>query len=450
MNPCRYHPVEAALFHCRQCNYYACESCADECDQYSGQHRCFLCKGQLESLGSAQAAKPFWRQLKQFFRYPFASGPISCLLIASLISLLGLYIPLLSLLATALIYKYCFCCLEETALGQLRPPAFSEASSGGLSLLIQIAAILLINIGAIFVAANFLGAAAAITVALLVTMALPAAFMILAIDKDLGQAIHPGRQWRLIANIGASYFILLILIFIMISSVGFLHYVISDNFAAVGQFASFLVSNYYTIVIFHLLGYTLYQHQDKLGLVGQESNSHSDVRSHKQRCKAKAGMLLKDGDYRGACNVYHDYLGKNPRDNEIADRLFNLLLASKNSDGLDFYADQYLQLLFNTEQTFKVSSSYKQLLLINPAYRPKWPNLSQRLAEQLYQLGDFKNAARLLKDFHKLEEDPSLVIQAYRLMVEILNEIPNTLKQRQQYQAFVAKLEAKSAAGTKA
>lgn len=268
--------------------------------------------------------------------------------------------------------------------------------------------------------------------------------MILAIDKDLGQAINPLRQWRLMGTIGSSYLILLLLIFIMVSSVGALNYAISDNFSGAGQFLSVLVSNYYAIVVFHLLGYTLYQHQDQLGLVSQEQNNFGQIRTQKERCKAHASILLKDGEFRDACNCYHDFLRKHPRDTDIADRLFNLLLALKYQQGLELYADQYLQLLFNTEQLFKVSSCYKQLRLINKDYQPKWPNLSHRLAEQLYQLGDFSNAARLLKNFHKHEPDQKLVIEAYQLMVKILTEIPNTGKQQQQYLSFISKLEAKA------
>lgn len=444
MKPCRYHPLEASHFICHQCHYHACQQCAEENDQYTGEHTCFLCKAELEHLGSAQAAEPFWRQLKRFFHYPLATEAITALVIGSVISLLGLFIPLVSLLATAFIYKYCFCCLEETALGNLKPPQVNKASSGGFSLLLQIAGILLVNLGAVFLAAQFLGGTIALVVGIFAVIALPAAFMILAIDKDLGQAINPIRQWRLMGTIGSSYLILLLLIFIMVSSVGALNYAISDNFANVGQFLSILVSNYYTIVIFHLLGYTLYQYQDQLGLVSQEQSDFSQIRTNKERCKAHASMLLKDGDFRDACNCYHDYLRKHPRDTEMADRLFNLLIALKYQEGLELYADQYLQLLFNTDQLFKVSSCYKQLRLINKDYQPKWPNLSHLLAEQLYQLGDFNNAARLLKNFHKREQDKKAVAEAYQLMVKVLTEIPNTEKQQQQYLSFIGKLEAKA------
>jgi len=440
---CRYHPSDPALYHCETCSVDACTQCTDEAGNSSSEHFCFTCKSPLEHLGSGQSAKPFWRQLDQAFRYPLHKEPLSCLIIAAIISLAGLFIPFVGLLAAAFIYKYCFCCLEETALGNMTPPDVNNATTGGFVLLFQIIGIIVVNIGAILIAAAFVGETAAILVLCFVTIALPAAFMILAIDKEFGQAINPSKQWQLMVAIGPSYLILLIILFIMMSSVGLLNLLISENFSAVGEISSFLVSNYYAVVIFHLMGYTLFQYQDKLGLVEEEINTGAKQRTPKQRCKARASILLKEGDYQEAANLYHSFLNKFPKDTEIADRVFNLLLNSKNAQGLDRYADQYLQLLFDTEQNFKVSNSYKQLVAINPGYQPHHPKLKIQMADQLHQLGDFKNAALLLKNFHKENSDERLIIHAYSLMVEILEKLPNAQKQREQYQKFVLKLRAK-------
>lgn len=444
MKYCRFHPSEAASYHCPTCHYHACHQCTDEGDGHSADEGlCFVCKSPLDFLGAAYTAEPFWRRLGDAFRYPLASEPISVLLIAATISLVGLYIPLLNILAAAFLYKYCFACLEATAHGKNKAPNVTVATSGGIQLLLHIIGILVLGLGSIILIANFIGWLPASLWAVFVSIALPAAFMILAINKDFSQAINPSKQLELMSAIGPAYFLLLLLLFVMMSSVGLLQYIIGDNFSSIGQFSSLLISNYYAIVMFNVMGYAVFQYQDKLGISADVDDGKTKRRTDKQRLKAKVGIFLKEGNYYGASNLYHSYLDKYPQDNEINDRLFNLLTGINADAALIKFADQYLTQLFTSEQHFKISSSYKQLLQCSPEYKPNSPNLRLKLAQQLYQLGDFKKAALLLKDFHKQSSSEKLTIEAYSLMIDCLDKLPGTEAQQKQYQLFVEKLSSK-------
>ncbi|GAA6152805.1 hypothetical protein [Pseudoteredinibacter isoporae] len=443
MSYCRYHPCEPAAFYCEQCHYHACRSCSNDSDSFDDHSsQCFLCKGVLTSLGSAHTAEPFWRRIGKAFQYALGKESITALLIVAVISLIGLYVPFVSLIALAFLYKYCFFCLEQTAHGDMTAPDISKASSGGLQILLQIIGLLLLSVGSTIALAHFLGATAAILWVIFITAALPAAFMILAINKDFSQAINPGRHLELMGAIGPAYFILLILLFMMMSSVGLIHWMIGEQFSTVGQISSTLISNYYSVVMFHLMGYVVFQYQDKLGITAQEQEDKKNQRSDHQRLNAKLGMLLKDGDYQGASHLMQAQLSRTPKDRELADRLLNLLLETRNLNGLAKFSEDYFAQLFATEQHYKIGSRFQQIKTLIPDYRPQKMSLRLQLAEHLQEMGDHKQAALLLKNFHKECQDKRLIVEAYQLMVQCLQNLPNGLEQSRPYQQYVDKLSA--------
>lgn len=441
MSFCRYHPNEAASFYCEQCHYHACKNCSndnDSADENSAQ--CFLCKGPLDSIGSAHHAEPFWRRLGKAFRYALGKESITALVIAAIISLLGLYIPFVSLIAAAFIYKYCFFCLEQTAYGNMSAPDISRATSGGLIILLQVIGLLLLFIGSGVLVANFLGATIAILWLVFMVIALPAAFMTLAINKEFSQAVNPSRLLELMATIGPAYFVLLLILFVMISSVGMLHWMIGEQFSAIGQLSSLLVSNYYSVVIFHLMGYVVFQYQDKLGIVANEHHENKNLRNDRQRLNAKLGMHLKDGDYPGAINLMQGQLSRTPQDTEIADRLLNLLIELNDTNAIAKFADIYLAQLFATEQHYKVGSRAKQIKALVPSYLPNKMGLRLQLSQHFYDMGDTKQAALQLKNFHKDSTDKRLIIEAYELMVQCLKQMPNANTQCKPYLQYIEKL----------
>ncbi|MBB6521733.1 hypothetical protein [Pseudoteredinibacter isoporae] len=452
MSYCRYHPSEPATFYCEQCHYHACRSCTNDSDSFDeNSAQCFLCKSPMVSLGSAHTAEPFWRRIGKAFQYALGKESITALIITAVISLIGLYVPFVSLIALAFLYKYCFFCLEQTAHGNMTAPDISKATSGGLQILLQIVGLLVLSIGSTIVLAHFAGATIAILWMIFITAALPAAFMILAINKDFSQAINPGRQLELMGAIGPAYFILLILLFMMMSSVGVIHWMIGEQFSTIGQLSSTLISNYYSVVMFHLMGYVVFQYQDKLGIVAHEQDDKKNQRSDQQRLNAKLGMLLKDGDYQGASHLMQAQLARTPKDRELADRLLNLLLETKDLKALAKFTEDYFAQLFATEQHYKIGSRFQQIKTLIPDYRPQKMNLRLQLAEHLYEMGDHKQAALLLKNFHKDSQDKRLIVEAYQVMVQCLENLPNGKEQSRPYQQYVDKLSAdlKKLAGNK-
>jgi len=70
---CKYHPLEPALWYSPKRHIAFCERCVDSGETLGGmgQARCFVSGEELDYLGSANTAQPFWDRLGAFFRFPF-------------------------------------------------------------------------------------------------------------------------------------------------------------------------------------------------------------------------------------------------------------------------------------------------------------------------------------------------------------------------------------------
>ena len=70
MSYCEYHPNISASFLCDSCNIEFCENCSNHTD-YSQDARCLKCNNQLSKVKRSGVDNPFWRRLKESFKYPF-------------------------------------------------------------------------------------------------------------------------------------------------------------------------------------------------------------------------------------------------------------------------------------------------------------------------------------------------------------------------------------------
>ena len=441
MKTCKYHPLQAASYLCPNCQSYTCRTCVDDSQ---GEPGCFTCRGELESQGAAYTAVPFWRRLSEAFRYPLNGNAVAAIGISMVLNLMGLLVPWLLIFSSAVLTKYCFCCLENTAHGKMQAPDVTEAYTGGLRLLFQLFVIMLVAIGAVFLAARFIGFGMAITVGIFALVALPASFMVLAIEEDLRQAVNPLKLLQLMFTIGGPYLILLALLMVMLGSVEALSYLVGERFSTVGAIAQMAISNYYSVVMFHLMGYVIFQYQRELGFVAEDESQEHQQKNRDQLFQAELDVLVKEGEYEKALELCHAASKAQPKNKLIADTFFKLIIALKAQQPLQLYADSYLQLLLNLQQDFRVSAVYKMIKQQLPDYLPERAALRYQLALTLSELGDFKNAALLLKNFHRDFSGDALIIKAYSLMVQVLAHLPNTQVQQQQYRAFVERLQAKA------
>ena len=435
MDYCKYHPLAAATYACHNCTIHQCDKCIDDDPKHRGHSRCFLCGGVLESLGEGNAVEPFWRRLKEAFQYPVNSSAMTLIIGTAVLSLLATLMPFLLLLAalmglfaTGAMLKYSFTCLERTAMGEMKAPDMMEAYEGGIKLLFQLIFITLIMLVVVGAAAHYLGMAVAGLLGVVAVVSYPAILIRLAQTQSALSALNPLAALAIISAIGLPYGLLIAFIIMMMTSVAVLNEWIGTLIPAASYFLQAVVSNYYTVVIFHLMGYMLFQYQERLGysarIEDDDDEESQSLRSDAERYQAQIEVLLKEGEYEQMVDLYYRMFKQFPNDNQFYDKYFELLYACKKSVLMADFAGLYLDFTLRKKRYDKLTAIFKQILLVAPDYIPSTADMRLQLAKLLVQQGDNKLALKLLNGLHKQYPDSPVLVDAYQLMAGLLEEIP--------------------------
>lgn len=231
--------------------------------------RCGECDIRLHPLSVSDAIEPFHHRPWRFLAYPLNLGPAMHVLILSALSLLGI-LPLLGWLFFALVWflllHQALMAFKDTALGYLRPPEVA-LQTVSRPLVIKAALLLTALPLTIFVFDGRIGAWTDIPIiAGIALFVLPLMLMRLGIEESLLAAINP-LGWPIpIQRLGLDYWRLLAMLAALIGGATFLSQVIAD--AVPSQWLLPLVSPVQmgaTLIGFHLIGYAVFQHHERLG-----------------------------------------------------------------------------------------------------------------------------------------------------------------------------------------
>jgi len=446
---CKYHPLDGATYSCHACNICQCDKCID--DEHNVVH-CFVCGGVLESLGSANTVEPFWRRLREAFKYPVNANSMSLIVITAIISVLATLMPFLMILsvlmylfAAGAIMKYSFTCLERTALGEMKAPDVMEAYQGGIKLLLQLVLMVIVLSVIAGAAYYYFGAALGGLIGFIAVFSFPAILIRFAQTENMFEATNPFAAIALIAAIGLPYGLLIAFMLIMMTSVGVLHEWIGTLFPAVSYLLQSVVSNYYTVVMFHLMGYMLFQYQGQLGYSARsDEDEDRPKRSGQEHLAAKIEVLLKEGDYEQVVKFYYQAFKQYPNEPIFFEKFFDLLYACKKTALMADYGLTYLEFLNRRKRFDKLTPTLKQILFIVPDFLPNSPAMRVQLAALLKQQGDHKLAVKLLNGMHKLYPEFAGLPDAYYLLAATLAEIPNMQAQADKCRQMAAQLKRKA------
>ena len=431
MDYCQYHPLSPATHLCTHCDIYSCDKCVDDEHGLGPLAKCFQCGKKLDSLGASQTAIPFWRRLNESFRYPTNSDALLLIIGSAFLASLATFIPfgfILILLISGAVLKYGFCCLQDSAQGILDAPRIHEAYQGGLLLILQLFFLCLCVGGAIALSYNYLGAALTMLVSTLLIAALPAMIISLALSDNIFTALNPVVNYQLIRSIGLPYVLLLGFIMIMFSSIGIITELLSylpPMIQAIGEGA---ISNYYMIVILHMMGYMIFQYQHKLGFVARDDEEQYESRSDYSRERARIDIQLKEGNYEKVLKLFIALIQKNKKDRALHADFFNYLCAIQDKSSLQKLANSYFDILTQLQLLELLYSEFRRCRAICPNYHPDDPAISFTLAERTFASGDFKTTAQLLNGLHKAHPNYSKLIDVYELLPGEIKQLPNIKK----------------------
>lgn len=441
MDYCSYHPLAPATFSCEICHTHNCDTCVDE-GNGTGDARCFTCAQAVEHLGAANEATPFWRRLEESFRYPLKAHSLFLIIAVSLLTSILSYVPLTLLwylLVTGAFLKYSFSCLEQTARGLLVPPDITEAYSGGMALLGNLLVMLLVAGATVFAAYYYLGPQIAGLLAFLIIIALPAVIIMYGMTESLVEALNPLNLLRLIAAVGLPYGLLLAFIMIMSASVGVINQLIGYDYSLLSNVLQSTVSNYYTLVMFHIMGYMIFQYQGELGFAAREDFGETNPpRSARQRLAAKIDIRLKEGDYNDVVALFKMALKQFPSDREFNRQYFEFLYATGRD--IEGAASRYLDYLIGSQQEHQLVIIYKRVLQLEPHYRPDTAPTRHRLAAACKDSGDSLSAVKLINGLHREFSNYRQLVQAYELMAAALDDVPHRSEQAKACREFTRRL----------
>jgi len=443
MTHCKYHPLSQANYFCEQCDTHYCDVCSDESPQAINKHNprlCVRCDNELNELDHKRAINPFWRELSNVYTYPLTISSITILCVIALISSIVPYSLLLLLLSLIILSNYCVICLDETANGKMNPPSIDNLLSVNLTILFKIIALFFLMGGATRLSSNILGNDFAVLVALFFTITLPAAIITLVIDKKLLNAIDPVKLVSVVKNTGISYFFLCLFLIIMLSSLGVANeFLISKNPSFINFFATSLMSAYYAVIIFHLMGYVVYQNHERLGFPVKIDVQAPTLRPERKRQNDHVDTLIKAGDYEKATTLSSKLLTAEASLWEWK-RCFNLNLISADIIKLTAFLDKYFVILNEHKQVDLMAECYLKAHKRNSNYLPKNTQFQLDISKVLIEIGHYKNTILLLKNFHENSPDKKQIRQAYMLLSKSFSNLDGYEKQATNYAMKAAKM----------
>ncbi|MBW7471470.1 hypothetical protein QQF73_01345 [Marinobacter sp. M216] len=440
---CDYHPGSPAKWHCGECQMHYCSRCMPDADTRNRRALCPQCSKAMRYLGAATEVVPFWNRVGAFFRYPFHSDPLIVIAVCTLVpvvapaNLIGILIWLV--LAFAL-FKYTYAVINHTAEGHLKPPPVSVAFTGSGFDIVILQLLVFVLMGGLVAAAGMVGGPLLMMLALaFVVLAMPASIMVLAMERSVGAAVNPMNLAMLISRIGSPYFLLYgYLILLTLASGAAQDFAVNHFPFWVSQPLAGFLNSTFTLILFHMLGYLLFQYQEELGFASdlQDGPTGQDNRERDRsaRFDADIDMNLKDGNYDRVQSMLKEAL-KRDRDNALRiSQLYQLLTARNDLTELYRYHPRILGWLADRNDGDGMAAMLASLQTAEPQFRLEDPELAVRCARALYHRGQFRPALKLLQDFHKRFPDSDQLAPAYLLVAQTL---ANGLNQWEKATAFL-------------
>lgn len=429
---CKYHPEAPARWSCPTCQINYCKSCIPENNNGRPQY-CTVCKNTLHSVSSGNAIKPFWLITGKFFLYPLNLYPIGLLIALTILyaqfdpTLMG---RLMQFSISIVFMKYTYAVLEDTALGHMKPlPINSKVINDELDLPFkQILLTFIISSANAYVYKSFGYAAVSVT-AIITSIAFPAVVMVLAVEHSFFAAFNPILIISVIKRIGAPYFLLTFLLLMLVSASSSLMNMLygSVSYSTFVSISSF-TNMYFTLVMFHLMGYVLYQYHDELGyhieVEGDEAeNKKTAVIPTNPELRA-VEILIQEGKTKEASTKLLLLIKEKPSDHNTQMHNLQLQKLLGDMETYDKYAKKYISYLFSTEQATQAVKILPTILLTKPDFKPAQAKERFELAKLLKQNGQSKAAVSLINnlhiDFPAFEKIPEAYLLASKMLCEQL------------------------------
>lgn len=458
---CTYHPGENAAHTCSRCRANFCPSCiivkkSEVSGVKKNYYLCPKCNIYTEPIPFTDRIEPFWKRFPQIFQYPLHLHPVILILVLSVLqiafagfSLLGLIVQLVCM---GVLLTYANLALYASSHGNPRPPDFAlQKISANFSIVFKQMAIYIIFIVLGYKIATLLfpliGPEATVGVMAFYILALmfllPAMIIMLAVTKSLIAAILPHVFIRLAWRIGWPYlalcFFLLLLSLAPAAAANFLSAIIPPK----GLWPILtILSSYYMIVSYHLMGYILFQYHEKVGYKvdfdGEQdaASANRDAKSpaapvddEKKQLLSRVNIFIKDGDYNSAMTLIERDTEGHDMDPVIAERYYNLLKLTERSQDLPSFGRYYLRMIQGSNTTEKMAQVFLDCRKTDPGFVSDDADLLYLAAKSLNETGNFQPSIAAFLEFIERYPEHPMIPNAYFFTAKLLHEKLNNGRQ---------------------
>ena len=428
---CKYHPTKEAAFHCHLCDVDYCLACSDQTEQFGKStllNSCLVCGADLDEINADSRIEPFWARLNSIYLYPLHTQSLIAIVVLALMTVMFRNWGLFVIIPAIAICLYAFACLRSTAAGEADSPGIEETFTGSIGPVFSV--LMAIVAAALIVSGTYktMGVGFGILMTIFVTFCIPAMIIIIAIEERLGSALNPGKLISIIKTTGAGYFVMVLFVIVMLSSMGLMLELFGNtNFVGLSIFLTALIGNYYQIVIFHILGYLVYQNHSELGfrITGEAGVKESIKRTPEQRFNAKLAILMKAGRLEDARTLVRKRLTPESLLPEW-NRAFKVFTLAKPIEEIDTFFVKYLQILKRHDQEDRIADTYLALKKVKPEFSISDPSIRLDVADSLISIGKAVNAVALIKTLHKDSEDEDIVGRTLATLGKAFDFIPGS------------------------
>ncbi len=430
---CKYHPQAAARWYCDSCQVNLCPQCTKSLGPPNNIQACHACGEELSSLGLGNAIPPFWGRIPQFFLYPIKTDALMYLGMLSLLSLV-VFIPLLGFLIYLVIsyavLKYGYLILNHTARGNLSPPEVlgaNLAETNNLPLKQTVVFVLMIVVVA---AAAHAAPALGLATLLLMMFSIPASTMSMAINQSIFQALNPIALGGIIRRIGWPYLILYL--FLLLLSGG--SALAKEMLVAVLPLSLLIVlgtfvSSYFTVIMFNMMGYVVYQYHEALGLeevrefdanVGSAAAAATPEQTDPFETELR--ILINEGKIEQAKERLRERMRSLHSTVADRERYHKLLQLSRDCEESSRHGRELIQVLINLERKPDAVKVYADCVDLDSKFKLIEGGQTYMLAECANGVGKPALALRMLNKFGQRFSGHPDTIRAYFLAAKLLCE----------------------------
>jgi hypothetical protein len=389
----------------------------------------------LATTAAHAAPPPFWQQLPKVFTYPAHADALIKIFAYAIASAISESFLPLGWLWSALIWlaflAYCFGILERTARGHLVAAEvyMNDRTNKDYRPIMQVVIFILFMSLAI-VAGVTLGPVMGQVTLFLVSLVLPASIMVLALDERLGPALNPLRLLATIAGIGLPYFALCAFLFLLLESSQFLSngldFVLPEWLS---EIAADLITMYFMVSMYYLMGYALYQNHEALGVDVQVDPAAAQQNLQKSGRKGEPDILgpetralVADGKLEDAAGRIENRMRREWDNNKLHDQYHKLLLLDGKPKPIARHVNEYVPKLMREKKAARAVEVYEAARKAVPDLLISDSTLILPLATQASELRRDTTAFELLKGFDKRFPDSPDIPAVYLLAAKILLE----------------------------